>query len=61
MPNFKMWLSTFNLWVSSVGDLGIRGDGNFDFDFFHFQRPWTIQKSLAVVASEGTGKATQKS
>ena len=62
MPNFKMWLSIFKIWVSSVGDLGIRGDGNFDFDFFfQFQRPWTIQKSLAVVASESIRKATQKS
>ena len=34
MPNFKMWLSIFKIWVSSVGDLGIRGDGNFDYDFF---------------------------
>ena len=33
-PNFRMWLSIFKIWVSSVGDLGIRGDGNFDFDFF---------------------------
>ena len=36
MPNFKMWLSIFKIWVSSVGDLGIRGDGNYDFDFFDF-------------------------
>ena len=28
MPNFKMWLSIFKMWISSVGDLGIRGDGN---------------------------------
>ena len=34
MPNFKMWLSALKIWVSSVGDLGIRGDGNFDFGFF---------------------------
>ena len=34
MPNFKMWLSIFKIWVSSVGDLGIRGDGNFGLDFF---------------------------
>ena len=32
----------FKILVSSVGDLGIRGDGNFDFDFLLFQRPWTI-------------------
>ena len=60
MPNFKMWLSIFKIWVSSVGDLGIRGDGNFDYDFFQFQRPWTIQERLAVLASEGTRKAIQK-
>ena len=55
MPNFKMWLSIFKTWVSSVGDLWIRGDGNFDYIFvFQFQRPWTIQERLAVLASEVT-------
>ena len=34
LPNFKIWLSIFKTWVYSVGNLGIRGDGNFDFDFF---------------------------
>ena len=34
MRNFKMWLSILKISVASVGDLGIRGDGNFDFDFF---------------------------
>ena len=49
-----MWFSIFKIWVSSVGDLRIRGDGNFDYDFFQFQRPWTIQERLAVFASEAT-------
>ena len=60
LPNFNRWLPIFKTWVSSVGNLGIRDDGNFDLIFFQFQRPWTIRKRLAVLASEGTRKATQK-
>ena len=33
MPKFIMWLSIFKILVSSVGNLGIRGDGNHDFFF----------------------------
>ena len=34
MPNFKRCLANFRIWDSSVGDLGIRADENFVFDFF---------------------------
>ena len=42
MPKFKVWLSIFKIWVSSVGDLGIRGDENYDFDFSFQARRYHI-------------------
>ena len=61
MPNFKMWLlfSKSGFLLSGIWEFGATGTIILIF-LFRFKCPWTIQKRLAVLASEGTRKAIQK-